>query len=62
MKEKVIKKWWIPDLLEWDMVFDSNKYRYVDLEKKYAHSSIKWEVHKWDTKVFKVKEKIKFQE
>lgn len=59
---KIIKKWWIPDLLEWDMVFDSNKYRYVDLEKKYAHSSITWEVHKWDTKVFKVKEKVKFQE
>jgi len=58
---KITKKSWIPDLLEWDMIFDGDDYNYVDLERKYAHSSIKWEVHKWDTKVYKVKEKIKFQ-
>lgn len=58
---KITKKSWVPDLLEWDMIFEGDEYRYVDLEKKYSHSSIKWEVHRWNTAVFKVKEKIKFQ-
>lgn len=53
---KIRKDKWEPYILEWNLEFNHKNTRYVDLEKKFAHSEIISKVYKNKTKKYIVKE------